>query len=701
MNLERKKFSMEFAGKPLSFEVSRLAEQANAAIIGRYAETEVLATVVMGKENREIDFFPLVVDYEERFYAVGKIMGSRFVRREGKASDEGVLSGRIVDRTIRPLFSQKIRRDIQVVVTILSVDEKSSPDFIALLSASLALGISDVPWGGPVAGVDILKTKNGEIIISPDSLKSEEEFQLKTFAAGTEDKINMIELEGLEISESDAASVLKMAQENIKKLVDWQKEIISKIGKKKANVEINEPSVEFLKKAREFLSPKLDKAIYVKDKTERSNNLDALKAELKGYFEKEKASEDELSALESIFEEEVDARVHKNVLEKDLRPDFRKIEEVRELSGEVGLLPRTHGSSLFVRGNTQALAITTLGAPNAEQLVETMQFTGKRRFMLHYNFPQYSVGEIGGFRGPGRREIGHGALASKAIQNMIPKKEEFPYTIRVVSEILSSNGSSSMATVCATSMSLMDAGVPIKKPVAGIAMGLMSEPSGKYKVITDLQGPEDHYGDMDFKVAGTRDGITAIQLDVKIAGLTGKMIEDTLVQAKKARMQILDVMQKVVAKPKENVSIYAPQIVTVSIPQEKIGEVIGPGGKNINGIIAETGVISIDIDDNGMAYITSQTRESAVKASEFVKSIAKTYQIGDVVEGEIIKILDFGAIVQFDGTKDGMIHVSELKNGFVKNVSDVVKLGDFVRVKIIKVEEGRIGLSLKAMTESK
>lgn len=404
-----------------------------------------------------------------------------------------------------------------------------------------------------------------------------------------------------------------------------------------------------------------------------------------------------MDAVKHFFEEEVDALVHKGVLESDKRPDGRKLDEVRPLYGEVGLFPRTHGSALFVRGNTQALAITTLGPPSAQQLVETIEFSGKKRFLLHYNFPAYSVGETGPFRGPGRREIGHGSLASKALKNMVPDAEVFPYTIRVVSEILSSNGSSSMATVCATTLSMMDAGVPMKKPVAGIAMGLMSDDKGNYKVLTDIQGPEDHYGDMDFKAAGTRDGVTAIQMDVKINGVTPKVLGEVLAQAKDARIHILGVMEKVLAKPREKVSNHAPVIMSLMIPKDKIGEVIGPGGKVINGIIEKTGALSIDIEEDGRVFVTGIGHEKAQAAYDAVASIVKVYEVGDVVEGTVSRILEFGAIVDFGNGRDGMIHVSELKNGYVNKVEEVVKVGDFVRAKIIKVEGGKIGLSLKAM----
>ena len=711
MDLNRQQFSREFAGRPLTLEVSRLAEQANAAVLGRYEDTVVLVTVVMGKQDKPVNYFPLTVDYEERFYAAGKIIGSRFIRREGRPSEEAILSGRAIDRTIRPLFDHRLRRDVQVVVTVLSIDEKSAPDFIALLTASTALAISEIPWNGPVAGVKVLKKKStGELVINPDNLEAHSDFKLTTFTAGTKGLINMIELEGAEAEEKDALEAFKAAQQEIDALIDWQKEIIKKIGRPKAPLALTEPHAELKSKIKDFLGKRLEEAIYLPEKQERNDRISELQIAMKEFLTKEGFDVPSIGAAEHIFNEEIDAIVHRNILEKDMRPDGRTLDELRELYAEVGLFNRTHGSALFIRGNTQALAVVTLGPPNAEQLVETIEFSGKRRFLLHYNFPAYSVGETGPFRGPGRREIGHGALAGKAVKNLLPTQEEFPYTIRVVGETLSSNGSSSMATACATSLALMDAGVPFKKPVAGIAMGLIMETDAKnanrnandakgqlkYKILTDIQGPEDHYGDMDFKIAGTKDGVTAIQMDVKIQGITPEIIAQVLAQAKKARLEILETMNKVLSEPRGELSPHAPVILTLDIPPAKIGEVIGPGGKIINGIIAETGALSIDIEQTGKVFITGADKTKAQAAYDAVKSIVKTYEVGEMVEGEVVKILDFGAIVELGPHQDGMIHVSELKDGFVKNVSDVLKVGDFVRAKIIRVDpDGRIGLSLK------
>ena len=464
-----------------------------------------------------------------------------------------------------------------------------------------------------------------------------------------------------------------------------------------AEVKLAEPSAELRAKINEFLKDKLEETIYVKDKTERGTKLRALKAELEAQLQQEEGLD--ISGADALFEETLDAVVHENIIGKEKRPDGRKLDEVRELYAELNIFKRLHGSAFFVRGNTQALAVTTLAAPGAEQLVETMEISGKRRFMLHYNFPPYSVGEIGRMGGPGRREIGHGNLAEKAVRALIPSQEEFPYTIRVVSEILSSNGSSSMASVCAAMLSLMDAGVPIKKPAAGIAMGLMSNAKGDYKVLTDIQGPEDHYGDMDCKVAGTKDGVTAMQMDVKIEGITVQILTETLAQAKKARLEILKFMESVIREPRKEISVYAPIILKTSINPEKIGELIGPGGKMINSIIESTGVETIDVEQDGKVFVAADNIENARAAIAWIDGLMKELQVGEIVEGSVVKILEFGAIVDIGGGKDGMIHVSELKEGFVKKVEDVVKVGDFVRAKVIKVENGKIGLSLKSMGE--
>lgn len=683
MELHRKVFETTLGGAPASIEVSEIAHQANAAVIGRLGDTAVLATVVMGNEDRATDYFPLTVDYEERFYAAGKIIGSRFVRREGKASDEATLSARLIDRTVRPLFDQRLRREVQVVVTILAYDEKNDPDPIALLAASTALAVSDIPWNGPVAGVrKESRTPQGEV----SSL---------SFFSGSETKINMIEFEGSERSEAEAVALFDEAQKEIARLVGFQKNIVKEIGKKKANVALPDPNPEFVNRVREFLKPGIDAAM-------REHSLDALKAGLVEHLGTLGEAPENLARTDEVFETEVDAYVHRLAIEEGKRPDGRQFDEVRPLLAETGVFRRTHGSAIFMRGDTQILAVTTLASPEAEQLVETMETTGRKRFMLHYNFPSFATGETGRSRGPGRREIGHGALAAKALRAMIPPKETFPYTIRVVAETLSSNGSSSMASTCAASLSMMDAGVPLKKAVAGIAMGLMSDAAGNYKILTDIQGPEDHYGDIDLKVAGTDAGVNAIQMDVKNDGITREIFEKALAQARDARTHILGVMNAALAAPRQQVSEFAPTILTVNIDPERIGEVIGPGGRVINGIIkAAGGNITIDIEQEGKVYVAGIDRKLVEQAMQEVKQIVREFKVGEVIEGPIIKILDFGAIVDLGGGRDGMIHVSELKEGFVKKVEDVVHMGDRVWAKVIRVEEGRIGLSLRGVPQAK
>jgi polyribonucleotide nucleotidyltransferase len=700
MDLNRKVFETEVAGRPLKIEVSRLAEQANAAVLATYGETAVLATVVMDKADKEADFMPLVVDFEEKYYAVGKILGSQYVRREGRPSIDATLSGRLIDRAIRPLFDDRIRRPIQVTATVLSYDEENDLDFTALTAVSTALGISDIPWNGPIAGVSVAKFGESLSINPTESELTEKEADKKfvSFVAGLEGQVNMIEFEGYEADEEEVIGAYEVAMKEIEKLLAFEKDVISKIGKQKADVALAEPADNLKTAVLGFLSGKLEDALFRKDKVEREAALSELKKELVKNVGENGFSEDDLPFVERILEARIDEVVHKEVLENGRRVDGRALDEVRELYAEAAFLPRLHGSSLFIRGNTQSLAAVTLAAPGSEKVNETIRDTGKQRFMLHYNFPGYSVGEAKSYRGPGRRDIGHGALAEKAVKSVIPTSDEFPYVIRVVSEIMSSNGSSSMATVCSSILALMDAGVPIKKPVAGIAMGLMSSPDGKYKVLTDIQGPEDHYGDMDFKVAGTREGVNAIQMDVKITGVPLNILLEGLLQAKKARLEILSVMEKALAAPRPEISKYAPQVAVIDIDPAKIGELIGPGGKVINGIIARTGV-GIDIDDIGKVFVSAKDKSALEAGIAEVRSIIREFKVGEVVEGNIVRILDFGAIVDLGGGKDGMIHVSELREGFVKNVTDVVNMGDFVRAKIIKVEDGKIGLSIKQLKE--
>ncbi|MFA5870507.1 MAG: polyribonucleotide nucleotidyltransferase [Candidatus Paceibacterota bacterium] len=681
MNLEKKQFQTTLQGAPVTIEVSRLAGQANAAVIGRYGDTTVLATVVMGKRDTTLDYFPLSVDYEERFYAAGKILGSRFIRREGRPSDDAILSGRLIDRTIRPLFNPRLRREIQITITVLTYDEIHDPEEIGLLSASTALLISDIPWDGPVAGVRREIKKGGN------------EKTYTSFFSGTKDFINMVEFSGKEIDKGTLKTVFTDSHEEIKKLIVFQQEIAKEIAKEKSDVLIPEPSEEAKNMVRTFLRGKIEEAL-------RLRSVEQLKNDMFEHLHTLENNDEALRYGEFLFETEVDTFVHDYALKEGKRVDGRAFDEIRDLLADVKILSRMHGSGLFIRGETQVLAVATLASPAQEQLIETMEATTKKRFMLHYNFPKFSTGEVGRARSLGRREIGHGALAAKAIEQVIPSKEEFPYTIRIVAETLSSNGSSSMASTCAATLALMDAGVPIKKPVAGIAIGLMTGEKGDYKILTDIQGPEDHYGDMDFKVTGTDEGITAVQMDVKIGGINPEIFENAINAAEKARTQILEVMKKVISAPRKELSPYAPLIKMISINPEKIGMIIGPGGKTINGIIAKCGGnISIDIDEDGTVFVSGNDHAGVLKGLSEVESLSHEYKIGEIVEGPIVRILEFGAIVDLGGGRDGMIHVSELKEGFVKKVEDVVKLGDRITAKIIRAEEGKIGLSIKAMKD--
>lgn len=706
--LNQKVFETEFAGKKLSFETSDLAGQANASVIGRYGDSAILVTVVMDSKDVDLPYFPLRIEYQERFYATGRIMGARFIRREGRPSDESVLAGRVIDRTVRPLFNDKLRREIQVVITPLSLDPEQDSDFLGLITTSVALSISNVPWAGPVAGVK-LTHKDGKLVVnankpslpkSIDAVVVKDEFEFDAFVAGTKEKINMIELEGIDAKEENIQAAFETAQKEIATLVAFQEKIVKEIGKPKEEVAFKDLTEENKQKISAFVTAeKIDAAIYCEDNSERTKNIKKLEEELAAHLEAEGVDEDQRAFANGFVDKLIDKRMHERILAEEKRVDSRPLDQIRPLYSEVGLFARTHGSAFFSRGTTQSLAITTIAPPGQDQIVENTFKVGKNRFMLHYNFPPYSVGEVGMFRGVGRREIGHGALAKKALENMMPSLEDFPYAIRTVSEIVSSNGSSSMATVCASTLSLLDAGVPLKKPVAGIAMGLISsEDASQYKILTDIQGPEDHFGDADFKVAGTSEGVTAMQMDVKIEGLTAPMLKDAMEASKKARLQILEHMKATLPAPKE-LSQYAPLILKTRIPVDKIGELIGPGGKNINGIIASTGALAIDIEEDGLVFISADSQEAGKAALKQVEMIAREFEIGEIVEGPISRILEFGAIVDLGGGRDGMVHVSELKNGFVKNVTDVVKEGQVVKAKIIKVDNGKIGLSMKALEE--
>ncbi len=694
--MKKETFSFQSAGRQFTVELSDIAEQAHGKVLVRHGDTLVLATVVMNKRPREGgNYFPLSVDYEEKYYAAGKILGSRFMKREARPSDEAVLVARLIDRSIRPRFNLQIRNDVQIIVTVLSIDAENDPDVASLLAASLALSLSPIPWAGPIAGVRVGKI-DGKYVINP-TFEEREKSTLDCIVSGTESRINMVEAGAKEIPEEDFLAALEAAHAEIKRLIEFQKTIISKHSKKKWDLALAETPPDLVASLRKHMALRLEHALYEHDKTLRQEKVDALKAEWLKYAA-ETHPEFQPAMAEYAFEEEVNEVIHKRILDKGERPDGRKTDELRALYGEVGLLPRTHGSAFFVRGQTQALSVLTLGSPGDAQLIEGMEVRTKKRFMHHYNFPPYSVGETRPMRGPGRREIGHGALAERSMIPVIPSTDEFPYTIRLVSEILSSNGSSSMASVCGSVMALMDAGVPIKKPVAGIAMGLMLDETGKtdrYAVLTDIQGPEDHHGDMDFKAAGTRDGVTGVQMDVKIEGVTIEILRDTLMQAKKARVEILDYMATVIPTHRPDLSPLAPRVVILTINPEKIGALIGPGGKVINDLIARFKV-QIDIEDDGTVFVTSEDGASMELALAEIKMITKEVKPGDILDGKVSRIFSFGAMVEFDQKQDGMVHISELAPWRVEKVEDIVKLGDEVSVIVKEIDEqGRVNLSLK------
>lgn len=699
--MEKKIFSFDFKGRPLKIEVGRLAQQASGSVLLSYGDSVVLATAVMGKKDKtDCNYMPLSVEFEEKLYAAGKIKGSRFIKREGRPQDEAILSGRLIDRTLRPRFDQRIRRDIQVVVSVLSFDKENDPDVLGITAASLALSISDIPWQGPIAGVRVSKM-DGQYIANP-TYTQREASSLEIVVSGTQDRVNMLEAGAKEASEEEMVEAIKTGQDAYRELINFQREVIEFIKPQKAAVELKEADPVFRKKVEEFILGKLEPAIYTKDKSAQVDELRQINESLVKMIKETETenTQEKIFLAANIVEEETDKIVHRNVLEKNLRPDERKLNEVREISCEAGVLPRTHGSALFNRGATQALCTVTLGAPSEKQIIDGLEAEYKKRFLHHYNFPPFSVGETGPFRGPGRREIGHGALAERALSMMIPPEEEFPYTIRLVSEILSSNGSSSMASVCGSSLALMDAGVPIKSAIAGIAMGLIADEKNPQnsKILTDIQGPEDHYGDMDCKVAGTLKGICAIQMDVKIEGVTPEILGRVFAQAKEARTFILQKMNAVINQPRESLSPFAPRIIIHQINPEKIREVIGPGGKVINQIIDETGV-KIDIEDSGMIFITSENQESAQKALEWIKNITHEVKPGEIFQGRVTRIINFGAFVEILPGQEGLVHISELAPYRVRKVDDIVKVGDIIPVKVKNIDEqGRINLSLKEVS---
>jgi len=694
-----KLYTTDFGGRELKITLVNWAEQASGSVLVQYGETVVLTTAVMSGTPREgIDFFPLLVDYQERFYASGKIKGSRFIKREGRPSDEATLTGRVIDRSIRPRFDMRIRNDVQVVVTVLSYDKANDPEIPSIIASSLALSLSDIPWKGPMGAVRVGKIDD-KFVLNP-TVEDAEKCSVLATISGSDDLISMIEVESNEADEKEVLEAFEFGKKYVKKIVEFQNDIISENGKAKVKIDLPDTDVELKAEVEKLLDKKLEEALFKELKKERMDAVGDLKKEIKHSLEEkynEEKPENVRAGLE-LFEDKIDELVHKNILDKERRVDGRKLDELRDLSCEVGMLPRTHGSGLFMRGNTHALGALTLGTPKEEQIIDEMQEEYKKRFMLHYNFPGFSVGEVSPMRGPSRRDLGHGALAEKALKSLIPSKEDFPYTIRIVSEILSSNGSSSMASVCVGSLCMMDGGVPIKRPAAGIAMGLMTDASGRFKVLTDIQGPEDHYGDMDLKIAGTRNGVTAVQMDVKLDGVTQEMLEQGFKQAKKARLEILDVMESTIAEPRKSLSAHAPRILIIQINPEKIRDVIGPGGKVINGLIDETGVLSIDIEDDGKIYVAAgpDSEEGANKAISLIKDITREIKIGEVFMAKVVKIAAFGAFVELTRKHEGLVHVSELSDKYVSKVEDVVKMGDTLRVRVIRIDEqGKIALSAK------
>lgn len=682
-------------GQILKFEVGRFAAQANAAVIATLGETMVLATVVSSGPREDLDYFPLYVEYQEKLYAGGKIKGSRWVKREGRPSDEAILTARLIDRSIRPLFPEDYKNETQVVVTILSVDGENDPDVIGICAVSAALSISDIPWGGPVGAVRV-GLKDSVCFANP--VYTEKEFsELDLVISSKKEAIVMVEARASEAAEKDIASSLKFGQETCGKIVGCINDLVKKIGKKKQIIEKQSLDTKIVREIEKTTAEIIDKVLASEKagKVDTSALVGAVEQMVETYPEVKKVK------IKTVVDKFFKKSARNQILQGRIRLDGRKPDEIRPLSIDVGVLPRTHGSAVFQRGETQALTIVTLGAPSLEQLIESMEREETKRYIHHYYMPPYSVGETGRFGWPSRREVGHGALAEKALEPVIPSEKNFPYTIRVVSELMSSNGSTSMASVCGSSLSLMEAGVPIKKAVAGIAMGLMVDDPKKgikddnYLILTDIQGLEDHIGDMDFKVAGTQDGITVIQMDVKATGVTTKVLAEVMERAKKARLFILKTMNKTISKSRPKISKYAPKIEQVVIAQNKIGEVIGPGGRMIRKIIAETGA-NIDVEDDGTITITAPDEISLRKAIDWITGMTREIQVGEIFEeGEVKRIQPFGAFVEILPGRDGLVHVSKMSAAYVDDPNKVVSIGDKVKVKVVEIDDmGRINLSM-------
>lgn len=693
----KKTYSLKIGNYDLIIETGEIAKQANGAVMAHYGDSSILTAVAMGKDEPNQNFFPLSVHYGERFYAVGKIPGG-FYKREGKPRDKEVLISRVIDRSLRPLFPEGFRQEVQIIPTVTASDQKTPTDVTALNSASLALMISDIPFFRPVSAVRVGR-QNGEFSVNPEFDFNESELDL--IVAGTKEELVMIEGGANQLPENILVEALEYAHEHIKKICEFQEEVKNDCGKEKKEVELLVIDPEFRKKVFEYSNDKMKEAMAIKDKLEKYDKLEEVKEDTKTHFEEElKELEEEekekfMSMISPILEEVEYEAVRNSVLNDGIRIDGRECKKVRDISGRIKLFERTHGSALFTRGETQALGIVTLGTYLDEQRYDDLEGEGRTNFMLHYNFPQFSVGEVGRYGGPGRREIGHGKLAERALSYLLPDID-FPYTIRVVSEILESNGSSSMATVCVGSLALFDAGVPMKAPCAGISMGLISdEESGDYRLITDIQGLEDHMGDMDFKVAGTKTGVTSIQLDIKLKGISIPILKEAFEQSKEARMDILNYMDTIIETPREELSPYAPKIIKFFINKEKIKDVIGPGGKIIKGITEETGA-QVIIDDTGEICITSKDEESATKAYKIVQEIIKDVEVGKIYEGIVKNITNFGAFVEVLPGKEGLCHIKDLSHRRVAKVTDVVKEGETLLVKVVEIDrQGRINLSHK------
>ncbi|WP_333882162.1 polyribonucleotide nucleotidyltransferase [Holdemanella porci] len=700
--MAKQEFHLDFCGRGITVETGEIAKQADGAVIIRYGDTVTLSTACASNQAKEgIDFFPLTVSFEEKLYSVGKIPGG-FLRREGRPSEHATLTARMIDRPIRPLFAEGFRNEVQVVNTVLSVDQDASPEMAAMFGASLALCISDIPFNGPIAGVKVGRI-NGELVANP-TVAQMEESDIDLTVAGTAQALNMVEAGAKEVSEEDMLAALMFGHEQIKKLCAFQEEIVAACGKEKREIELYAVDETIDREVRANFEAQIRAAVSIKEKLERYGKIDDLTDEAAEMiankeYESEKDQNNAVKQAREICRSIEADEVRRLIIEDKVRPDGRQIDEIRPLNSQVDLLPRVHGSALFTRGETQVLSTTTLGALNDNQIIDDLTVVDSKRFMHHYNFPPYCVGETGRMGNPGRREIGHGALGERALAQVLPSVDEFPYTIRTVADVMESNGSSSQASICAGTMSLMAAGVPIKAPVAGIAMGLiMDDNSGKYTVLTDIQGMEDHFGDMDFKVAGTKNGITALQMDIKVTGITKNIFEEALAQAHKARLEILDNMLACIPSPREQLSPYAPKIAMMNIDPDKIKDVIGPGGKMINEIIAQCDNVKIDIDDDGKVVIYHNDYDTIEKAKQMISDIVRVAKVGDVYAAKVVRLEKFGAFVNLFGNTDGLLHISKISHHRVDKVEDVLKLGDIIDVKVTEIDnKGRINVSAKAL----